>query len=144
MKKKLAIAAVAAITGFSPILAAPAYADPPRHERGYDRGDRRGDHRAERFDQRRHNGYYYNGRFYRGAPPASYYGRNGFRPAYAQWRRGERVSAAERAHWQRVNYRQARLNAPPRGYEWRRDNTGAYLLVGVATGVILSAILANN
>lgn len=58
-----------------------------------------------------------------------------------QWRRGERPSASDRSHWRNVDYRARRLNAPPRGYHYVRDDrSGQYLLVGIATGVILSAI----
>ncbi|MET0322280.1 MAG: RcnB family protein [Duganella sp.] len=40
------------------------------------------------------------------------------------------------------NWRGHRLSAPPRGYHWVQ--TGAdYVLVGIATGVIASMILAN-
>jgi Ni/Co efflux regulator RcnB len=40
------------------------------------------------------------------------------------------------------NWRSHRLSAPPRGYHWVQ--TGAdYVLVGIATGVIASLILAN-
>jgi len=171
--KRLALMAVAAVTAFAPLAAAPAYADPPRHSRDYDRGDRydrrgdyrddrrdyRGDRRDERraynegrrdgyresrWDNRRHNGYNYNGRWYYGPPPAAYYGRPGFNPGYTAWRRGDRVPAYYRDRYQRVDYRHYRqLNAPPRGYHWVRDDRGDYLLVGIATGVILSAILSN-
>ncbi len=165
--KRLALMAVAAVTAFAPLAAAPAYADPPRHDRGYDRdrdrdhrrGDWRDDRRDERraynegrrdgyresrWDNRRHNGYNYNGRWYYGPPPAAYYGRPGFNPGYHAWRRGDRVPAYYRDRWQRVDYRHYRhLRAPPRGYHWVRDDRGDYLLVAIATGVILSAILSN-
>jgi len=36
------------------------------------------------------------------------------------------------------------LRQPPRGYHYVRDNnTGEYLLVGIATGVILSILLSQ-
>ena len=47
----------------------------------------------------------------------------------------------DRAH--RVDYRAVRLRMPPRGYEYVRDDRGAVLLVGIATGVIVSAILSH-
>jgi Ni/Co efflux regulator RcnB len=43
-----------------------------------------------------------------------------------------------------IDYRRAHLRAPPRGYHYvRDDNTGETLLVGLATGVILSIILSQ-
>ena len=36
------------------------------------------------------------------------------------------------------------LRRPPRGYHYVRDDRGDYLLVGIATGVILGVILANS
>ena len=39
---------------------------------------------------------------------------------------------------------EAVLRRPPRGYHYVRDDRGDYLLVGIATGVILGVILANN
>jgi Ni/Co efflux regulator RcnB len=136
--------------------------DYERHDRG-DRGDnRRGDRddhrRGDRDDHRRgdrddrgrdfrrdngrHNGFWYNGRFYRGEPTrVQRYGRE-FRYGYRQWRRGERLGVYERAHYRRVaDHRAYRLAPPPRGYEWRRSDTGELILAAVATGVILSVIL---
>lgn len=143
--KKIVIATLATLTALSPALAPIAAADPPRQ---HDRQDYRQDRREDRQDRRevrrntRDNGYFYNGRFYRGEPTrAQTHGRD-FRYGYQQWRRGERLNAYERAHYYRVaNYRAYHLNAPPRGYEWRRSNSGEYILAAVATGVILSVIL---
>ena len=39
--------------------------------------------------------------------------------------------------------RYSHLRAPPRGYRYVRDDRGQVLLVGIATGVILSAIFSN-
>lgn len=61
------------------------------------------------------------------------------------WRRGDRISAADRAHMRNVDWRRNHLREPPRGYHYvRDDNSGEYLLVGIATGAILGIILANN
>ncbi|MET0182464.1 MAG: RcnB family protein [Caulobacterales bacterium] len=166
--KKLAIMAVAAISGLAPILATPAAADPHdraerRHERREDRWDRREDRRDDRYDRREdrrdrrddrrearwdrrhHNGYSYNGNWYYGPPPAAYYGRPGYNPGYRAWRRGDRLPSYYRSSYAAVDYHRHRgLYAPPRGYHWVRDNDrGDYLLVGIATGVILGAILAH-
>jgi Ni/Co efflux regulator RcnB len=107
--------------------------------------DRRdNDRRGDRWDRGRHNGYYLNGRWNYGPPPAWAYGRRDFRPGYAQWRRGERLPAYYRAHYRRVDYRRERLREPPRGYHYVRDDRGEILLVGIATGVILSVLLSGN
>lgn len=163
--KRLALMAVAAVTAFAPIAAAPAMADPPgwRHDDRQDRRDDRRDWRQDRRDVRedrrdlrqdrrdfrqdrweanRHNGYSYRGRWYYGPPPSAYYGRTDFSPGYRAWRRGDRVPAYYRDRYSVVDYRyDRRLRAPPRGYHWVRDDRGEYLLVGIATGAILAAIL---
>lgn len=161
--KRLATAALAALTFAAP-LAAPAQAfamhrdrdrdwdrDRDRdHRRGHrdrdrwDRDDRR-EHRRDhrRWDRRAHNGYEYRGRWYYGPPPAAhrdhaYYG-------YRHWRRGDRLPAYYRDHYYVVrDYDRYRLRPPPRGYHYVRDDRGDYLLVGIATGIILGVILANN
>lgn len=55
-----------------------------------------------------------------------------------RWARGHRLSAAERRRTAEVrDYRRYRLSAPPRGQRWVRvDND--FLLISVATGVIVS------
>ena len=100
--------------------------------------------RDQRWDDRRDNGYWYNGRWYFGRPSAAYFGRPGFQPGYHAWRRGERLPSFYRAQFRQVDFRREHLRAPPRGYHYVRDNRGDILLVGVATGVILSIILAGN
>jgi Ni/Co efflux regulator RcnB len=109
----------------------------------WDRDDRR-DHRRNhrRWDRRQYNGYNYRGRWYYGPPPAAYgdvdYG-------YRQWRRGDRLPRYYRDSYYEVrDYRRYRLRPPPRGYHYVRDDRGDYLLVGIATGVILGVILGNQ
>jgi Ni/Co efflux regulator RcnB len=110
-----------------------------RHDDRYDRRDRRDDRRHARWDRSRYNGYTYNGRWYYGPPPASYgyvdYG-------YRNWRRGERPGVLSR-QLSPVDYRAYRLRQPPRGYHYVRDDRGDYLLVGIATGVILGIIASQ-
>jgi len=54
-----------------------------------------------------------------------------------RWARGNKLSRAERRQVARINdYRRYKLQAPRRGQEWVRvDNN--YLLISVATGVIV-------
>ncbi|MBX3428689.1 MAG: RcnB family protein [Hyphomonadaceae bacterium] len=156
MKKRLATAALAALTFAAPLaLTSEAAAqhrgrghgdhdyrrDDHRHDNRYDRRDnRRDDRRRERWDNRRYNGYTHNGRWYYGPAPASYgyvdYG-------YRAWRRGDRLPAYYRDYYRPVDYRYYRLRPPPRGYHYVRDDRGDYLLVGIATGVILGIIASQ-
>lgn len=154
--KRILIAAAAVMSFAAPlVMTACAEARPRHHQDRYDRDydnrdDRRDDRRAHRdgyregrFDQRRHNGYYVGDRWNYGPPPQAYYGRRDIRVDYRQWRRGERLPAYYRQHYAPVDYRYHRLSAPPRGSHWVRDDRGEYLLVGIATGVILGLALGH-
>lgn len=99
-------------------------------------------YQAPRWNARQHNGYTYNGRWYYGEPTRQITQSRSYEPGYRQWRRGDRVSAAQRARYSRVDYRRERLQPPPRGYEYVRTERGDTLLMAVATGVILTAIIA--
>lgn len=166
--KRLLMTALAAATFAAP-LALPT--DASAHERGRghrhndrdrdwdrDRDDDDRDYRRDRRDRRhyregrrdqrrwdrsRYNGYTYRGQWYYGPPPSSYdyryvdYG-------YRAWRRGDRLPRYYRDYYRPVDYRYYRLRQPPRGYHYVRDDRGDYLLVGIATGVILGVILAGN
>jgi Ni/Co efflux regulator RcnB len=147
--KRFAIAAAAALTLVGP-LSSVASAEPQRagyernDRRDNDRSDRRDDRRdnrqAQRWNQRSHNGYYIGNRFYYGQPTNAQSARRDYRPAYQQWRRGDRLPAYARSYRQ-VDYRREHLRAPPRGYHYVRDDRGEVLLVGIATGVILSILM---
>lgn len=159
--KKLLFAAAAVMSFAAPLtLAATAEAHPRgghhgRYDRDYDnRDDRRDERRAyregyregryeDRWDDRRHNGYYLGSRWYYGPPPQAFYGRNDYRADYRQWRRGDYLPAYYRERCRPIDYRHHRLSAPPRGYRWVEDDRGDYLLVGIATGVILGLALGS-
>jgi Ni/Co efflux regulator RcnB len=165
--KRIATALLAAVTFAAPMAlptqAAAQYRDRDRDydrdrdrdwDRGRDRdrdyrGDRRDDRRNyrrgrghDRWDRRRHNGYWYGSRWYYGPPPAHW--RDHVRYDYRQWRRGDRLPSYYRGYYNEVDWRYHRLRPPPRGYHYVRDDRGDLLLVGIATGVILGVILANN
>jgi Ni/Co efflux regulator RcnB len=156
--RKLAVVAAAFLTAIPPLaLPAPAAAQDrdrswrDRDDRGdrYDRRDRsdRRERRARREAWRRnaHNGYYVNGRFFYGPPPARYYSYRSYRPAYRAWRRGDRLPAYYRSRYGVIrDYDRYHLRRPPRGYHWVRDDRGDYLLVGIATGVILGLALSSS
>ncbi len=114
-----------------------------RYDRNDDRRDDRRDHRRQRWDNQRHNGYSYNGRWNYGPPPAAYEGRNGYEAGYRGWRRGDRLPSYYQTRYRTVDYRREHLRAPPRGYRYVEDDRGQMLLVGIATGVILSVLLSQ-
>lgn len=159
--KKLILAVATAATVVTPLaVSTPAAA----HERDrYDRDDRRGDrrddrrdwrddrrgdrreHRRQAWDHRNYNGYYYNNRFYWGPPPQAYYSHPSYRPYYRAWSRGDRLPPYYRSRYVVIrDYDRYDLRYPPRGYHWVRDDRGEYLLVGIATGIILSAIINSH
>ncbi len=169
MKKSLATAALAALTFAAPLAVSTEAAaqhrgrgndhdgrdrdrdgrdrdwrrDDHRGDRDRDRYDRRDDRREarrDRWDDRRYNGYNYRGQWYYGPPP-SHYGAVDY--GYRNWRRGDRLPGYYRDHYRAVDYRAYRLRAPPRGYHYVRDDRGDYLLVGIATGVILGIIASQ-
>jgi Ni/Co efflux regulator RcnB len=85
--------------------------------------DRRADNRNDNY--RNDNGRHDNGK-HRGWYKGGHIDRS-------DWNRGQRVN----------DYRRYRLQAPPRGYEWRRvDNN--YVLAAAATGLIMGLVLANQ
>jgi Ni/Co efflux regulator RcnB len=161
--KRLATVAIAAATLIAPLgIPTVAAADPPRRDRHYDRGhdhddrwedrrdrreyrrDRRERREYRRWQRSRHNGYSYRGRWYYGPPPVAYYYDPYYSPGYRAWRRGDRLPSYYRSHYREVEWRRYGYRAPPRGYHYVRDDRGDVLLVGIATGVILGVILANN
>ncbi|MEZ5994623.1 MAG: RcnB family protein [Hyphomonadaceae bacterium] len=158
--KRFAMAALAAATFAAPLAISTDAAAQHRSDRhhGYDRNDRghdrwddrRGERHAyregrrdqRRWDRRAYNGYNYRGRWYYGPPPQAYapYATYGYRA----WRRGDRLPRYYRDSYYVVrDYDRYRLRPPPRGYHYVRDDRGDYLLVGIATGVILSVILGG-
>jgi Ni/Co efflux regulator RcnB len=152
--KRFAIATLAALTFAAPLASTAAYADPPRHNdnrgdnnrndnnrrdndrRDSDRRDndrRDNDRRGDRWDGQRHSQYQ------QGRWNANYQHRG--------WRRGERLPSNYHARYRAVDYRREHLRAPPRGYQYVRDdrnNSNETLLVALATGAIIGVILANQ
>ena len=88
--------------------------DQSQRQRGYDQQDRGRDERRE--------GYYYNAQ---------------------QFRRGDRLPPEYRhPNYVVDDWRGHRLSAPPRGYHWVQVGTD-YVLVAIATGIILQLLLNN-
>lgn len=115
--------------------------DDRRHDRDdrYDRYDRRYDDRRDRrYRHHRDRVVYVTPPprvVYRPGPPAH---------AYPRWSRGVRYDTRGYAPTYVVHdyrdYRDYGLYSPPRGYHWRRDDRGDFILVAVATGLIASVI----
>jgi len=160
--KRFTIAAAATLMAISPLAAAGASAQDYRGDRDgrydndrgrdNDRNDRRdndrrdrrdNDRRGDRWNQRQHNGFYLGRHFYYGQPSWAQMQRRDYRPAWQQWRRGDRLPSYARSHYREIDWRRAHYRAPPRGYHYVRDDRGEVLLVGIATGVILSILLSN-
>ena len=110
-----------------------------RYRRDLRRAIRRGDWNSRAF-----NGYTYRGQWHYGAPPAAYHDDPYFDPGYRAWRRGDRLPSYYRDRYDEVDWRDCGLRAPPRGYRYVEDDRGNYLLVAIATGVILSVLLSDN
>lgn len=147
MNKQFKTAALAALVMVGPLsmagtASAQQYRDRDRGER-HDNNRRDDNNRGGRWNQREHNGYYANGRFYYGHPSAAMQARRDYRPAWQQWRRGDRLPSYARTQYREVDWRREHYRAPPRGYHYVRDDRGEVLLVAVATGVILSILLNN-
>lgn len=116
------------------------YRDGRRDERRWDRYDDRRDwHRDRRGrvvyrEVYRAPAYGY-GPGYGYAPPPRHYGP-------PRWSRGHRIHDYGWAPtYVVVDYDRYGLRHPPRGYHWRRDDRGDWLLVAVATGIIADVIL---
>jgi Ni/Co efflux regulator RcnB len=60
-----------------------------------------------------------------------------------EWRKGEHMRHEDWDRGRHIDYRQYHLRRPGRGYEWREVD-GNYVLAGIATGVIVSTIVASH
>lgn len=59
------------------------------------------------------------------------------------WRKGGHIERHDWNRGRRIDYRQHRLQRPPRGYEWRQvDNN--FVLAAAATGLIAALIMSGN
>jgi Ni/Co efflux regulator RcnB len=133
--KRIALAGLSALT-LAGSLAGTAQA---QNYNQYDhRGDRDGrDNRDNRGDWNRDNDR-------RGDNDRDQWRRGDRRDQFARnWRRGDRLPFGWDRRYRAVDYRYAHLRQPPYGYRYVRDDRGEVLLVGIATGVILSAIFSN-
>ncbi len=140
--KRMLLSGLAAAMLAAPLTIAPPAAADNWRRRHRDRDERRDhDRRDDRWDDRRHNGYWDRGRWYYG-PPRHF--SDAYRYDYRGWRRGDRLPGYYRDHYRQVDWRRRRLRAPPRGCHYLyNEDRDEYILVGIATGVILGVILAH-
>jgi Ni/Co efflux regulator RcnB len=165
----IAFAIAAASLSFGSLSYAQGYDYGGRDGRSYDRQGyadqgRRGEHRDSRRGWQRGQ---HQQREYRRAEPPQYgrrheqpqyayqqprynqrgqysqYGHSGDWGARAQYRRGDHLPYQFRQRQHYVNdWRAHRLYAPPHGYQWvRADDSSDYLLVAIATGLIVNLML---
>lgn len=102
----------------------------------------RDDNREARWDDNRHNGYYQNGRWTYGPPPADRYGRANFELGYRPWAAGQSLGAYYGNRFEQVDYRRAQLRRPARGQRWVQDDRGDFLLVN-RSGRIMQVIVSG-
>ena len=128
MKSKAIVCAILAMSLVTGEVAfAQGYGD--RNNRGRNEQAQRGDQRDRQQDRGRGNRD--ERRDERGAGPNH------------DFRRGGRLPAEYRSRQYVVNdWRGHHLNAPPRGYHWVQTG-GDYVLVAIATGVIMQLLLNN-
>jgi Ni/Co efflux regulator RcnB len=101
-------------------------------QHGHDDGDRghgRDHDRYVRHDDRRGNG---RGRY------NSWHDRGRHEGWY---KRGGYLPVEYRTRYVVTDWRHDRLREPPRGYHWVRSDNGDFLLVAIATGVIVDLLL---
>ncbi len=120
-----------------------------------DRDDRHDRH--DRHDRGRHDRDRRRGRVvyvpgwrqpaYRAPPPRVYYQKRrppayGYYRGHPHWTRGARYYDRGYGPTYVVSdYRYYGLRPPPYGYRWRRDDRGDFLLVAIATGIIVDLVL---
>lgn len=95
------------------------------HDHGHhdDRHDRDDRHDNRRYEQVRYTNWHDRGRH------EGWYRRGGYLPV------------EYRTRYVVTDWRHDRLREPPRGYHWVRSDNGDFLLVAVATGVIVDLLL---
>jgi Ni/Co efflux regulator RcnB len=167
MKKSTLFAAVAVLALAGPLAVSTASAQPQpltQYAQDRDRGDERDrrdarndddrdDHRDRReswrdsrddarWDDRRHNGYYINGRWTYGEPSADRYARRGFELGYRPWAVGQ-IIGYYNGRFQEVDYRRAQLRRPARGLRWLQDDRGDFLLVN-RSGRVVQVVISGD
>ena len=97
--------------------------------------------RNARWSDRDHNGYYIGREWHRGQPSSRDYNRRGFQLGYQPWQRGDRLGSYNQ-RYSEVDYRDYRVQRPPQGYRWVKDDNGDLLMAAVVGGLI--ALVISN
>lgn len=107
------------------------------------RSDQRND---GRYGDQRHDGRYADQRYGRYESPPYYQAQRGDGRGAGpdhQYYRGDRLPPNYRGSYYVVDdWRGHQLSAPPRGYHWVQTGSD-YVLIAIATGIILQMLLAN-
>jgi len=98
--------------------------------------------RNARWNDRDYNGYYVGNKWHRGQPNARDYNQRGFALGYQPWQRGDRLGNYNN-RYQEVDYRDYRVQRPPQGYRWVKDDNGDLIMAALVGGLI-AAIISNN
>jgi Ni/Co efflux regulator RcnB len=104
----------------------------------------RDNRRNARWNDHDHNGYYIGRDWHRGQPSARDYNRRDFALGYQPWQRqrGDRLGSYNN-RYREVDYRDYRLQRPPQGYRWVKDDNGDLIMAALVGGLI-ATIIANN
>lgn len=134
-----AVMAMLIITGGSAFAQGKSDRD-DRNDRKGDRNDRGRSEQSQHYGQQDRRGAQ-DGHDNRGRGPRDkHYNERGAGPNHSYYR-GQRLPAEYRSRQYVVNdWRSHRLSAPPRGYQWVQTG-GDYVLVAIATGIILQLFL---
>ena len=148
MKKLLSLSAACAVALMFASGAAFAQ-DHDNDNHGHDR-----DHHSQKHDKHDHDSHdnrYDHDHDYRGHDDRDHDDRGYRQVRYANWhdrgrhegwyKRGGYLPVEYRTRYVVTDWRQDRLREPPRGYHWVRSDNGDFLLVAVATGVIVDLLL---
>jgi Ni/Co efflux regulator RcnB len=98
--------------------------------------------RNARWNDHDYNGYYVGNNWHRGQPNARDYNQRGFALGYQPWQRGDRLGNYNN-RYQEVDYRDYRVQRPPQGYRWVKDDNGDLIMAALVGGLI-AAIISNN
>jgi Ni/Co efflux regulator RcnB len=130
MKKVLFALTLGAVMASAAVVAAPApYQDHDRYDHDHDRDDH---HDHDRHDDRRDEHGHYVVVHDRGMHEGWYH-RGGYVPAEYRDRR-----------YVVEDWRTYHLAPPPRDYQWVRSDTGEFLLVAAATGLITDIVINSH
>lgn len=99
--------------------------------------------RNARWNDNDYNGYYIGNSWHRGQPSARDYNQRGFALGYQPWQRGDRLGSYN-TRYREVDYRDYRVQRPPQGYRWVKDDDTGDLLLAALVGGLIAAIVSNN